>query len=124
MCLAVEPDIGERAREVLAQARSQGDLFYERVLEIVEKTLLQRFPDLSQEELLVMMDIQLNDWRNSRIYREVKDEGKSEGKSEGKLEGKLEAVPGLLALGLTIPKIAEVLGLSVEQVQSQVSPSP
>jgi predicted transposase/invertase (TIGR01784 family) len=86
------------------------------VLEIVEKTLLQRFPDISQEELLVMMDIQLNDWRNSRIYREVKDEGKS--------EGKLEAVPGLLALGLTIPKIAEVLGLSVEQVQSQVPPSP
>jgi predicted transposase YdaD len=112
MCLAVEPEIGERAREVLAQARSQGDLFYERVIEIVEKTLLQRFPDLSQEELLAMMDIQLDDWRNSRIYREVKD------------EGKLEAVPGLIALGLTIPKIAEVLGLSVEQVQSQVPPAP
>jgi predicted transposase YdaD len=85
---------------------------HERVLEIVEKTLLQRFPDLSQEELLAMMDIQLDDWRNSRIYREVKD------------EGKLEAVPGLIALGLTIPKIAEVLGLSVEQVQSQVPPAP
>ncbi|WP_218081244.1 Rpn family recombination-promoting nuclease/putative transposase [Anthocerotibacter panamensis] len=39
MCLAVEPEIGSRARDVLAQARSQGGQFYDQVLELVEKTL-------------------------------------------------------------------------------------
>jgi len=29
---------------VLAQARSQGGQFYDQVLELVEKTLMQRFP--------------------------------------------------------------------------------
>ncbi|WP_218079740.1 DUF2887 domain-containing protein [Anthocerotibacter panamensis] len=39
MCLAVEPEIGSRARDVLAQARAQGGQFYDQVLELVEKTL-------------------------------------------------------------------------------------
>ena len=111
MCLAVEPEISSRARKVLAQARAQGGQFYEQVLELelLEKTLMQRFPDLSQEELLTMMDMKLNDWKNSRIYREVKD--------EGKLEGKLESARNFLRLGVTPEVVAQAVGISLEEVQ-------
>jgi len=85
-------------------------------------TTMQRFPNLSQEELLTMMDIKLNDWKNSRVYREVKDEGKLEGKLEGEqigiMRGKLEAVPPLLQRGFAIEEIAQILGLTAEQVKS------
>jgi len=57
-----------------------------------------------------MMDIKLNDWKNSRVYREVS--------AEGEVRGKLEAVPPLLQRGFAVEEIAQILGLSVEQVQS------
>ena len=78
---------------------------------------MQRFPELSQEELLTMMDIQLNDWKNSRVYREVKDEGKLEGEQIGKLRGQLEAAKNFLRLGVAPEVIAQALGMTLEEVK-------
>jgi predicted transposase/invertase (TIGR01784 family) len=50
-----------------------------------------------------------SEFKQSRIYQSIKQ--------EGKLEGKLEAVPALLALGLSVEQIAAALSLTVEQVQ-------
>ncbi|BAZ42405.1 hypothetical protein NIES4101_83740 [Calothrix sp. NIES-4101] len=67
----------------------------------------------------------LSDLKQTRVYQEGKEEGKEEGIKEGRKEGtqagrleaKLEAVPKLLALGLTVEQVAEVLGLDINQVQ-------
>ncbi|MBD2183458.1 hypothetical protein H6S82_04860 [Planktothrix sp. FACHB-1355] len=40
-----------------------------------------------------------------------------QGLEQGERRGKLKTVPILLATGLTVNKIAEVLGLSVEEVR-------
>ena len=55
----------------------------------------------------------LGDIRQTRVYQEAL----SEGLQEGERRGKLKTVPKLLATGLTLNKIAEVLDLSVEEVR-------
>jgi predicted transposase YdaD len=55
------------------------------------------------------MDVQLNDWKNSRVYREVKD--------EGKLEAKLESARSFLRLGVAPEVIAQALGMTLEEVK-------
>jgi predicted transposase YdaD len=116
MCLAVVPEIGSRARDVLAQARSQGGQFYDQVLELVEKTLMQRFPNLSQEELLTMMDIKLNDWKNSRAYREAE--------AEIRTATKMESARNFLRLGVAPEVIAQASGISLEEVQKLQQAQP
>jgi predicted transposase/invertase (TIGR01784 family) len=54
---------------------------------------------------------------------EGKIEGKLEGKIEGKLEGKIEAVPALVERGFSVEEIAQILGLTIEQVQSSTAES-
>jgi predicted transposase/invertase (TIGR01784 family) len=48
--------------------------------------------------------------------REGKEEGKIEGKAEGKLEGKLEIAKTLKALGDPLETIAQITGLSPEEI--------
>jgi len=65
--------------------------------------------NLSQEELLTMMDIKLNDWKNSRVYREVI--------AEGEMRGKLESARNFLRLGVAPEMVAQASGISLEEVQ-------
>ncbi|MEP0874236.1 Rpn family recombination-promoting nuclease/putative transposase [Funiculus sociatus GB2-M2] len=99
-----------RGKELILQAREElGDEVTRRkILELIETILLYKFTRLSREELAQMLEID-DEFRQTRMYQSIKQ--------EGKIEGKLESVPGLLALGLSMEQIAGVLGLTVEQVQ-------
>ncbi len=55
--------------------------------------------------------------KKTRMYQSIKEEGLQEGLQEGKLQAKLDAVPRLLALGLSVEQVAEILDLTLEQVQ-------
>ncbi|WP_287127631.1 hypothetical protein [Candidatus Cyanaurora vandensis] len=61
-----------------------------------------------------MMELQATGWKASRVFRE----GLEEGRAEGELKGKLKIVPALVARGFTVQEIAEILNLSVAQVQA------
>jgi predicted transposase/invertase (TIGR01784 family) len=54
----------------------------------------------------------------SQAYWDWEQATRNEGKLEGKIEGKLEAVPALVERGFSVEEIAQILGLTVEQVQS------
>jgi len=56
-----------------------------------------------------MMDIKLNDWKNSRVYREVI--------AEGEMRGKLESARNFLRLGVAPEMVAQASGISLEEVQ-------
>ena len=56
-----------------------------------------------------MLGIKLEE---TRIYREAKEEGRLEGKQEVKLE----LVPAMLARGMRVEEVSELLGLTEEQV--------
>ena len=54
-----------------------------------------------------------SEFKQSRIYQSIKEDGLE----EGEMKAKLETLPRLLALGLTTEQIAQALDLTVEQVQ-------
>ncbi len=60
------------------------------------------------------------EFKQSRMYQSIKQDGLEEGKKQGKLESKLETIPRLLVLGLTTEQIAQALDLTVEQVKEVI----
>lgn len=66
--------------------------------------------------------------RESVIYQEILQEGEARGeargKAEGKVEGKAEVAMNLLAFGMPIAQIAEVTGLTLEQVSQLQADRP
>jgi len=82
---------------------------------VLERELIQR---LLRQELM----------RESVIYQEILQEGEARGeargKAEGKVEGKAEVAMNLLAFGMPIAQIAEVTGLTLEQVSQLQADRP
>ena len=56
--------------------------------------------------------IDVNEFKQSKLYQNIK--------LDGKLEGKLEVVPQLLSRGFTVEQTAQILGLTVEQVGQRI----
>ena len=71
---------------------------------------MSKFSKLSREEVQEMIDV--NEFKQSQLYQNIK--------LEGKLEGKLEVVPELLSRGFTVEQTAQILGLTVEQVRQGI----
>jgi predicted transposase/invertase (TIGR01784 family) len=113
------------ARELIKRTKQADDLPFrqQRLLELIETILVYKFPTMTRKEIEAMFG--LSDLKQTRVYQEGREEGKEEGREEGKeegtqlgrLEAKLEAVPKLLAIGLTVEQIADVLSLDINQVQ-------
>ena|GEM_PF-1191442 len=96
----------QQVQHTVANASSQ-----QRIIELIEKVLVYKFPHKSYQELEAMFT--LTDWEQTQFYKDVEKKSKL----AGKLETKLETVPRLLKLGLTVEQIAEVLELEIEAVR-------
>jgi len=83
--------------------------------------------------------LELPDIRQSRLFKESKEEGLKEGKEEGLKEGmekgiaaerqqnlqeKLRSVSKLAALEMSAETIADVLGLDVDLVRREIAKKP
>jgi predicted transposase/invertase (TIGR01784 family) len=79
------------------------------VQDFISTIMVYKFPNLSHQELEVMLE--LESIKKTRVYQEARE------------EGKLEAVPALHLRNFSIQEIAEILGLTVEKVQSAL-PKP
>jgi predicted transposase/invertase (TIGR01784 family) len=129
LIVAQQAQTREKAIKLKEQARVSltEPIIQEKVVELVDKILVYKFPYLSSQELEAMFG--LDELKQTRYFQDVKEEGKIEGKVEGKLEEKLEIIPLLLRLGLSVEAIASELNLDVElvrnvaQKQSTISPS-
>ena len=104
---------GELARQLISQVQQEltDGILEEKVLEFIKAVVIDKFANLSREELEVMLN--LGSLRSSKFYQEAKEEGVE----EGVLKTKLETIPRLIKLGLTIEQIAESLELDVETVR-------
>jgi predicted transposase/invertase (TIGR01784 family) len=111
----------KQGRQLLDRTRQEiADLALQRkLIELIETTLVYKFPDLSRQEIEAMLG--LNELKQTRVYQEAWEEGHQEGRQEGRQEGevsgKLAAVPLLLEAGMTVEQIAERLQLDVTIVQ-------
>lgn len=61
-----------------------------------------------------MFEIKLQE---TRVYREAKEEGRQEGLKQAREQAKLELIPRFLAYGISIEKVAQLLHLTIEQVE-------
>ncbi|GAB4215703.1 MAG: hypothetical protein OHK0012_16440 [Synechococcales cyanobacterium] len=97
--LIVLPDaaLPDAAKQVLAQAKGQGESAFEAILSSLEAILINRFPQFTTEEILAMLDLKMADIRQTRFYQEVLAEGRKEGREEGREEGEAAALLSLLA---------------------------
>jgi predicted transposase/invertase (TIGR01784 family) len=55
--------------------------------------------------------------RETRFYRDIREEGLEEGKAEGKAEVLMKTIPMLLQAGISTQAIADQLNITIEQVQ-------
>lgn len=108
----------DKGRELILQARQQlaDEATTKQIVELIETILLYKFTRFSREELAEMLGID-DEFKNTRMYQSIKEDGLEEGRQEAKLEAKLEAIPRLLALGLSVEQVAVALDLKVAQVQ-------
>ena len=88
------------------------------LLDIITTIAVYKFSNLSREEVEAMLGIKLEE---TRVYREAKEEGVQQGRLEGKQEAKLELVPAMLARGMSVEEVSELLGLTIEQVNQVIS---
>ncbi|MEH1910682.1 Rpn family recombination-promoting nuclease/putative transposase [Nostoc sp.] len=108
----------DKGRELILQARQQlaDEATTKQIVELIETILLYKFTRLSREELAEMLGID-DEFKKTRMYQSIKEDGLEEGRQEGRQEAKLEAIPRLLALGLSVQQVALALDLTVVQVQ-------
>jgi len=88
-----EQELTERCRRILASRRD--------LEPVVFSMLFERFPQLSNEEILMIAGLPLQELRHTRAVQEILEEGKQEGRQEGREEG-LEAGRQHEAAGLAI----------------------
>jgi predicted transposase/invertase (TIGR01784 family) len=112
--LVVAPDsqAGLKARELASQTRvSLEDRgIQEKVLELIDKILVYKFPLLSRQELEAMFG--LDDLKQTRYFQDVREEGRE--------EGRFSLVIRLLnrRVGIITPQIEEqVLGLTANKIE-------
>ncbi|WP_298915373.1 Rpn family recombination-promoting nuclease/putative transposase [uncultured Nostoc sp.] len=108
----------DKGKELILQARQQltDEATRRQIVELIKTILLYKFTRLSREELAEMLGID-DEFKKTRMYQSIKQDGLEEGRQEGRQQAKLEAIPRLLALGLSAEQVAVALDLTVAQVQ-------
>lgn len=86
-----------------------------KVVELVERVLMCRFPDLGREE--VRMKFKLHDIRESKVWKEAYQEGEEKGEARGKLAAQEELISTLLDRGFTHQQVADLIRWPLEQVK-------
>jgi predicted transposase/invertase (TIGR01784 family) len=89
------------------------------VIELIETVIVYQFPKMSREEVEKML--QVEDFRETRIYQEAVAEGIEKGLEQGIEQGEAKAAAGfarkLLAKKRPIEEIVELTGLTPVQIK-------
>ena len=97
------------------------------LINLIETIIVYKLPQKSREEIAAMLN--LSELRQTRFYQEVKQEGLEEGleqgleqgKQEGERLAKLEAIRRMIAFGMNLETIAQLLDLSLEFVRQTIN---
>lgn len=108
LTIAAEAQMAERSRQLIERVEQEeiGILSKNEIIEVITTIAVYKFVTLSREEVEAMLGLSLEE---TRVYRDAK--------AEGERENKLKIVPKLLARGLSVEEIAEIVELTVEEVR-------
>jgi predicted transposase/invertase (TIGR01784 family) len=84
----------QAAQNLLKSSKSQTE--FRQKLDLVEAILVNKFPNLSLEEILKMLDLKTADITQTRFYRDVFQLGIQEGRQEGIQKGEQEGEAKLI----------------------------
>ena len=70
--LIVLPDaaLPDAAKQVLGQAKGQGESAFQAILDSLEAILINRFPQFTTQEILAMLDLKMTDICQTRFYQD------------------------------------------------------
>jgi predicted transposase/invertase (TIGR01784 family) len=121
--LVIEPaeTAAEQARQSIAMARQQlsDPTVLRDLINLIETIIVYKLPQKSREEIAAMLN--LSELRQTRFYQEVKQEGLEEGLEQGQRQAKLEAIRRMIAFGINLETIAQLLDLSLEFVRQTIN---
>jgi predicted transposase/invertase (TIGR01784 family) len=121
--LVIEPaeTAAEQARQSIAMARQQlsDPTVLRDLINLIETIIVYKLPQKSREEIAAMLN--LSELRQTRFYQEVKQEGLEEGLEQGERQAKLEAIRRMIAFGMNLETIAQLLDLSLEFVRQTIN---
>lgn len=108
LTIVPEAQTAARARQLIERVQKEetGILARDEIIDVITTIAVYRFADLSREEVETMLGLKLEE---TRIYREVKEEGRH--------EREVEILTLLLKAGMTVEQIAEQLKIDVETVR-------
>jgi predicted transposase YdaD len=86
----------QAAQSLLRTVKPQGEEAFQQIFNLVEAILINKFPLLTTQEILAMLDIKTADIRQTRFYQEVLAEGREEGREEGRREAEAALLVRLL----------------------------
>ncbi|OUL23910.1 hypothetical protein BV372_29400 [Nostoc sp. T09] len=100
----------ESVKKLVNQAREEvkDTAIQRKVLELIEAILVNKFPNLSREEVKAMLSMELI--KGTKVYEELKEEAKE--------EVKREMIAKLLQRGMSVQEVAEILELDVEVIRN------
>lgn len=102
--------IAPRAKNLINRSQSEGTTIPPQVIiELIYLILTSKFSELSREEIIAMLDLPVNDLKQTRAYQETWEEG-----SEARA---IEIARELLQSGMPIEQVARFTKLSVERLQ-------
>jgi predicted transposase/invertase (TIGR01784 family) len=123
--LLILPDleVAAAAQDILQGTPTAAE--FQRRLDLVEAILVNKFPQLSTEEILKMLDLRTADVTQTRFYQEVFQVGQQEGWQVGQQEGRQEGKADLVLRQLTrrcgvlsLAQENQIRGLEIEQLES------
>lgn len=94
-----------RQEETTSPTRSE-------IIEIIATIAVYKFINRTREEVEAMLGLNIEE---GRLYQEIK--------AEGERAQKLKMMPKLLAKGLTVEEVAELVELTIEEVRQAAQPS-
>ena len=103
------------AKSILNRAQTQGE--FQKYLDLVEAILVNKFSDLSIEEIRNMLDLREADVTQTRFYQEVIQIGRQEGEQLGEANLIVRQISRRFG-ALSPEQISQVRSLSIPQLES------
>jgi predicted transposase/invertase (TIGR01784 family) len=115
MLVTEQEESAEIGKNLLRTAESESE--YEKRLTLIETMLANKFPELTKEIIMEMLEIKTMDVTKSRFYQQIYTEGRQEGLHEGRQEGEVN-----LVLRLLTRKLANLSETMVKRVKKLTIP--
>jgi predicted transposase YdaD len=106
--LILEPQetAADKAKQLLSMAQQTRQLPIEVIMELIETTMVYKFPQLSRQEIVEMLEL-ATESKQTRVYQEGLEEGIRRGREDGIQRGLAVGERSLILLLLT-RKLGEI----------------